>query len=148
MLLPADRHPEADARRISQRPQHCDLVVAHENRGVATVARVSERADTEHPVVDEVADENGVPLISWIRPQRLEEALEIAVDVTDDQDRQIFRSHSSPRPSTHRTMLTLPSADRGVAQLGQSIGLQNRGSEVRILTPLPFPNTKSRDGQR
>src|ERR1700737_4621035 len=29
------------------------------------------------------------------------------------------------------------SAHRGVAQFGQSIGLQNRGSEVRILTPLP-----------
>ena len=34
-------------------------------------------------------------------------------------------------------MLTLPSADRGVAQPGQSIGLQNRGPRVRILPPLP-----------
>src|SRR5260370_5504572 len=37
----------------------------------------------------------------------------------------------------HRTMLTLASADRGVAQPGQSIGLQNRGPRVRILPPLP-----------
>ncbi len=34
-------------------------------------------------------------------------------------------------------MLTLASADRGVAQPGQSIGLQNRGPRVRILPPLP-----------
>src|SRR5260370_35439663 len=40
--------------------------------------------------------------------------------------------------SSHPTMLTLASADRGVAQPGQSIGLQNRGPEVRILTPLPL----------
>src|SRR2546425_9564425 len=35
-------------------------------------------------------------------------------------------------------MLTLPSANRGVAQPGQSIGLQNRGPRVRILPPLPL----------
>src|SRR5216683_3140475 len=29
-------------------------------------------------------------------------------------------------------------ADRGVAQSGQSIGLQNRGPKVRILAPLPL----------
>src|SRR5260370_9147754 len=105
MLLPADRHPESDARRIPQRPQQRDLVIAHENRRVGAVAGISERADSERPVVDEVADENGVPPIGWIREQRFEEALEIAVDVTDDQDRQVFRSHSSPRPSTRRTAL-------------------------------------------
>src|SRR5713226_9021104 len=40
--------------------------------------------------------------------------------------------------SSHPTMLTLASADRGVAQPGQSIGLQNRGPRVRILPPLPI----------
>src|SRR5260370_36407530 len=105
MLLSADGHPEADARWIPQRPQQRDLVVAQENRGVGAVAGISERADAEHPVVDEVADEHCVPLIGWIEAQRLEKALEIAVDVADDQDRQAFRSQSSPRPLTRRTAL-------------------------------------------
>src|ERR1700674_3560085 len=37
----------------------------------------------------------------------------------------------------------MPRRHRGVAQPGQSIGLQNRGPRVRILPPLPFSNTKS-----
>src|SRR5207302_3883224 len=32
----------------------------------------------------------------------------------------------------------IPKAHRGVAQSGQSIGLQNRGPRVRILPPLPL----------
>src|SRR5260370_32846421 len=43
----------------------------------------------------------------------------------------------------HPTMLTLASADRGVAQPGQSIGLQNRGPRGRILPPLPLSCPRS-----
>src|SRR3989442_116846 len=79
---------------LDQRP-----VVQPHQRGSLTKPRLQRR------VAREVADEDGVPLIGWIGAQRLEEALEIAVDVADDQDWQAFRSHSSPRPSTRRTDL-------------------------------------------
>src|SRR5450756_2573807 len=41
------------------------------------------------------------------------------------------------RRRSHKCRVEFPSADRGVAQSGQSIGLQNRGPRVRILPPLP-----------
>jgi len=69
-------------------------VVAEKNSGVGPVARVTESADPEHSVVDQVADEHRVPLRCGIRPEGVEEALEVAVDVADDQSPQIFRSQS------------------------------------------------------
>src|SRR3989475_977178 len=49
-----------------------------------------------------------------------------------------MRCPTEAEESGHRTMLTLPSANRGVAQPGRSIGLQTRGRRVRILPPLPL----------
>jgi hypothetical protein len=40
-----------------------------------------------------------------------------------------------------RAWLRIPFGQRGVAQPGQSIGLQNRGPRVRILPPLPSART-------
>src|SRR2546425_1210185 len=128
MLLASDGHPEADARRITQRPEHRHLVVAEEHRGVRPVTRVAEGADTEHPVINQVADEHRVPAVGWVGAERFEEPLEVAVDVPDEEDRQVLGSRPrAVEEGGHRTMLTLPSAARGVAQPGQSIGLQNRG---------------------
>jgi hypothetical protein len=91
MALAADAHPEAYASRVSQSPEHGDLMVAEQNQRVASIARVPQGADAEWPVVDKVAKEDGAPLVRWIRLQRLEESLEIAVDVPDDQNGQVVR---------------------------------------------------------
>src|SRR6266581_1305607 len=96
VALAAGRHPETDSGGIAQRPQQRDLVVAEKDGRVGAVASVPERADPKHSVVDEVSDEDGVPQIGWIRLQGFEEPLQVAVNVADDQDRQIVRSHSSP----------------------------------------------------
>src|SRR5438132_7205623 len=142
MLLASDGHPEADARRITQRPEHRHLVVAEEHRGVRPVTRVAEGADTEHPVINQLADEHRVPAVGWIGAERFEGPLEVAVDVPDEEDRQVLGSRPrAVEEGGHRTMLTLPSAARGVAQPGQSIGLQNRGPRVRILPPLPLSSS-------
>jgi len=73
-------------------------VVAEKDTRVGPVARVSERAGAEDSVVDEVAEEDGVPLIGRIGLQRLEQTLDVAVDVPDDQDGQIVRRQPSRLP--------------------------------------------------
>src|SRR4029077_15748323 len=103
VLLAADADVEPDSRRIAQRRQHRDLVIAEDDVGVRTVARVAHAADAEHAVVHEVTKEDRVPTFGGIRLQRDKEALDVAVDVADDQDWQIARSHSSSWPSTRRT---------------------------------------------
>jgi hypothetical protein len=64
-------------------------VVADKNTRIGPVPRVSERAGAEESVVEEVAEEDGVPLIRRIRLERFEQPLDVAVDVSDDQDGQI-----------------------------------------------------------
>src|SRR5207237_9129655 len=81
------RDPPPDAFSLAQRQQHRHLVVAEQDVGVRAVAGVTERADTEHAVVDEVAYEQGSPLVGGVGFQGLEEALEVAVEFADDQDR-------------------------------------------------------------
>src|SRR5450759_4139915 len=102
VALSSDSHPETDSGRISQCPKHRDLVVAEEHDRVGPVARVAQGADAKRPVVDQVAEEDRPPLGARVRLERLEEPLEIAVDVPDDQDGQVVYAHSR-----HRTMLIL-----------------------------------------
>src|ERR1700716_1035052 len=90
-MLPADRDPEPHPCRVSQRPQHRDLVIAKKDCRVGPVARITESTDSKHPVVDEVADEYRMPAVGRIRPQGLEKALEIAMDIPYDQGWQVFR---------------------------------------------------------
>ena len=101
--LAADADPEADSSGIAQRPEHRDFVVAQQDLRVGTVPRVAQSSNAEHPVVDEVAEEDGAPFGRRVRLECGEEALDVPVHVADDQDRQIVRSHSSPGPSTRRT---------------------------------------------
>jgi hypothetical protein len=57
--------------------------------------RVSQSAGAKHSVVDKVADEHGLPLVRRVWLQRLEQPLDVTVDVADDQDGQIVRSRPS-----------------------------------------------------
>ena len=59
------------------------------------VARVTQRADAEHPVIDEVADEDGVPVGVWVWRQRLKQTLDVAVNVTDDEHGQFAGRHAT-----------------------------------------------------
>ncbi len=86
VALASDAHPESDARRIAQRPEHRDLVVAEKHGGVGAVSRVPQGADAERTVVDQVAKEDGSPAIRWVGCQRVEEPLEVAMDIAGDQD--------------------------------------------------------------
>ena len=61
---------------------------------------VAQRTDAEHPVVDEVTEEDRAPPVGGVRLEGLEQPLQVAMDVADDQDRQIVRSQASPSPST------------------------------------------------
>ena len=84
-------------------------MVAEQHHGVGAVAREAQGADAEGAVVDQVAEENRPPLGCGLGFERLEEALEIAVNVPDDEDRQIALTRYG-----HRTMLIGP----GKAPLG------------------------------
>jgi len=64
-------------------------MIADEHTRVGPVPRVSERAGAEESVVDEVAEEEGVPLIWRIRLEGFEQPLDVAVYISDDQDGQI-----------------------------------------------------------
>src|SRR5215472_1556556 len=103
MLLAADAYIEPDAAGIGQGREHRHLVIAKQDFGILAIARVSEAADTERAIVDQVAEEDRSPFLGRVRLERGEKTLEVAVDVADDQDRQIDRSHSSPGPSIRRT---------------------------------------------
>src|SRR5207248_201339 len=88
-------------------PEHRHLVVAEQDVGVRAVAGVTERADTEHAVVDEVAYEECSPLVCGVGFEGLEEALEVAMDVADDQDGQRsgqFRLFGAKRAISMRLM--------------------------------------------
>src|SRR5260370_20770720 len=78
-------------------------MVAEQDSGVGPVPRITQGADAEQPIVDEVAEEDRAPLTGRVGFQRLEEPLEVAVNVAGDQDRQVARSHSSPSPTIRRT---------------------------------------------
>ena len=93
VLLAADPHPETDAQRITKRPEHCDLVVAEDHGRVGAIARVAQGPDSKGPVVNEVAEEDRAPAVRWIGFEGVEQPLEVAVDVADDQDRQIVSGH-------------------------------------------------------
>ena len=75
VALAAERDPPPDAFSVAQGPEHRHLVVAEQDFGVRAVAGVTERADTEHAVVDEVANEEGSPLVGGVGFEGLEEAL-------------------------------------------------------------------------
>src|SRR6202140_1528907 len=83
VLLAADSNPETDPRRIAQRPEHRDLVVAQKHHRVGAIAGVAQGADAEGAVVDQVAEEDRAPLGCGIRFERLEETFENAVHVPD-----------------------------------------------------------------
>src|SRR5258708_4704377 len=107
----APRFRGGDFLSVPQRPEHRPLVVAEQPRRVGAVAGVAQGAHPERPVVDEVAEEDRPPLGRRIRLERLEEAFEIAVDVPDDQDRQVLWTWGR-----HRTMLM------GVARGAPGVG--------------------------
>src|SRR6202140_1353974 len=103
VLLATDSNPETDTGRIAQRPEHRDLVVAQKHHRVGSVAGVAQGAAAEGTVVDQGAEEDRAPLGCGIRFERLEETLEIAVHVPDDEDRQVALTRCG-----HRTMLIGP----------------------------------------
>jgi hypothetical protein len=70
-------------------------VVSEQDGAVGAVAGVAKGADAEKTVVDEVTEEDGPPLVRRIRVERLEKALEVAMDVADDQDGQVVRGRPS-----------------------------------------------------
>src|ERR1700687_2843715 len=94
VALASDAHPESDARRIAQRPQHRNFVVAEQHGGVGSVSSVTQGADAEWAVVDQVTEEDGSPAVRRVRFERFEQALEVAMDVAGDEYRQIVSSHS------------------------------------------------------
>jgi flagellar biogenesis protein FliO len=99
--LPPDPEPRREPRTalaglpLGEGGEHQHLVVAEEDGGVGTVARVPQGADPERAPVDEVADEDRPPAVGRIPLERLEQPLQVTVDVADDQDREIV-AHSSP----------------------------------------------------
>ena len=86
--LAADTQPIGQPRAIAERPQHHHLVVTQQHRAVGTVARVAQRTDPKRAAVDEVAQEDGMPRVRRIGLERRKEALEVTVDVADDEDRE------------------------------------------------------------
>ena len=72
VALPADADPEADACRVTERPEHRHFVVAQQYLGVVAITGKSQTTDTEHAVVDEVAKKEGAPPVRGIRLQRRE----------------------------------------------------------------------------
>jgi hypothetical protein len=78
-------------------------VVAEQDLAVGPVVRVAKRSDAERTTVHQVAQEDGSPAVGRVGPDRGEEALEVAMDVADDQDGQRDRSNSSAGPSRRRT---------------------------------------------
>src|SRR5438477_4912560 len=101
MALAADAHPEPDASRIPKRPQHRRFVIAEQHVGVAAIASEAQAADAEHSVVDKIAQEHGAPPVRWITLKRGEQTLKVAVDVADDQDRQVAGGHVSMLVGKH-----------------------------------------------
>src|SRR2546427_7840551 len=89
MALAADAHPEPDASRIPKRPEHRGFVIAEQHVGVGAIASEAQTADAESSVVDKITQEHGAPPVRWIRLQCGEETLKVAVDIADDQDRQV-----------------------------------------------------------
>ena len=82
-------------------------MVAEQDSRVGTVAGVAEAAYPEGAAVHQVAQEDGPPLVGRVGLQSLEEPLQVAVDVADDQDRQrhSWRTTASDVPLSRRTAL-------------------------------------------
>src|SRR5207248_8473173 len=106
--LTADAHPVGEAAGVAPRPEEGQLVVAEQHLAVGAVARIAQGADSECAAVDQVAQEDCPPALGWVGSQRLEQPLQVAVDVADDQDREIgsgqsVRRRCSPAPVRRRT---------------------------------------------
>jgi hypothetical protein len=76
---------------LIQGPEHGDLVIAEDHIGVGAVPREAQGADPKHAVVDEIAEEDRVPVGRRIRLEGGEEPFEIAVDVAHHEDGTIER---------------------------------------------------------
>src|SRR5207253_7595081 len=80
-------------RTLHSFPTRALPIFAEDDVGVLAVARVAQAPDAESPVVHEVAEEDRPPPVRGIRLEGGEEALEVSVDVADDQRRQVVRGH-------------------------------------------------------
>src|SRR5215471_18384882 len=106
--------PGVDSRSalgpVAEGSQHQDLVIAEEDDAVWAVASIAEGAHAEGAAVHEVAQEDRAPPVGWVGLERSEEALEVSMDVADDEDGQV--SHGG------RSRAELPQA--ALARTGQA----------------------------
>src|SRR2546425_12045267 len=99
-------------------------MIAEQHVAVGATASEAQTADAERSVVDKITQEHGPPPVRWIRLECGEETLKVAVDVADDQDRQVAGGHvlklKGRRWGRLEGVGKLPEAHKGLSQAGRS----------------------------